>query len=435
MKNNLTITTVALFISLFFTSCDDKNITIKWKEGWDSKNQNNELPKDSTNENRVWLDGTFINKNQQILYIAQEDIARFGSKESALDAFEKAIQKHLAIKDNQIKSTSCDCSAPIYLLEAPNLHLVDITPDPGNSSSGNNAGNTTPALNKKRINAINDTPPVPIVEAIQPINPNNLLRMAILDTGLDTTGSATLSNPALYLNDNFAYDYTSSGLGAFANDNSANDHGTTVTEIIAQIPTNSLKIIPFKIMNAGSGNLFDAICALFKAGDIGVQIINNSWGHSGVENEVLRRAMEYLETKNVTLVCSAGNEGLTLSQNISNTPTQVTKEVSHYPAMFSKDFKNVICATTTHPIGNKSNIYCNIAADITDVNLRYTSYAAAFVSNKLAKYYGNSLNSLLSSNPSINAASVVQQFYTTSGGFNNDPAMAPYVEAGRTIVF
>ncbi|MFN3692118.1 MAG: S8 family peptidase [Fervidobacterium sp.] len=96
-------------------------------------------------------------------------------------------------------------------------------------------------------------------------------------------------------------------------------HGTHVIGTIAAVTNNSLgvagvnwggygiKIMPIRVLGAdGSGTLDNVAAGIRWAVDNGAKIVNMSLGGSGAQ--VLMDAVKYAYSKNVTLICAAGNE-------------------------------------------------------------------------------------------------------------------------------
>ncbi|WP_328287503.1 PKD domain-containing protein [Methanolobus vulcani] len=104
------------------------------------------------------------------------------------------------------------------------------------------------------------------------------------------------------------------------NDEHPNDdegHGTHVTGTIAQSTNNELgvagvayncSIMPVKVLDShGSGSYDDIANGIYYAADNGAQVISMSLGGND-SSTTLEDALEYAYNKNVTIVCSAGNE-------------------------------------------------------------------------------------------------------------------------------
>ncbi|GEM48987.1 hypothetical protein DC3_46220 [Deinococcus cellulosilyticus NBRC 106333 = KACC 11606] len=151
--------------------------------------------------------------------------------------------------------------------------------------------------------------------------------VAVLDTGVDFEHVAW--NSMAFVSPQLFHDYvdmdqypketgdpTQVGYG----------HGTGVTGVILQIAPQA-RILPLRVLDAnGQGDTIHLASAIYAAVDGGANVINLSLG-TNQRSTILETAIKYAQGKNVTIVASAGNDGVgTLL----------------YPAAFSKDYKNVI---------------------------------------------------------------------------------------------
>lgn len=142
----------------------------------------------------------------------------------------------------------------------------------------------------------------------------------------------------------------------FANDDATPEddagHGTKVTGIIAAKGNDgddvagvdwnvNIAILPLKFMknNNGSttGNLSDAVDAIYYAVDHGASIINASWGFSSYSKSLLD-AINYARNHGVMFVTSAGNNG-------ANNDT-----ADHYPSNYTTD--NIIAVAALDSEGH-----------------------------------------------------------------------------------
>lgn len=122
---------------------------------------------------------------------------------------------------------------------------------------------------------------------------------------------------------NILYDHTGT--------NSIQDsigHGSHLANIIIQNPSDALAIMPHKVVGGSSSenSLFNAICALrtihnyneIAAADPTqeeVKVINFSMGYWGPESRHFKEAIEQLQTQEVILVTSAGNDGADMDES------------------------------------------------------------------------------------------------------------------------
>jgi subtilisin family serine protease len=119
-------------------------------------------------------------------------------------------------------------------------------------------------------------------------------------------------------------------------------HGTAVAGIIAAEGNNSLgvtgvmwraSLMSLRVLdNTGTGDIANAVQAIDYAIAHGAHVINLSWGTTG-QSSALAAAIERAISRNVVVVCSAGNSG----QNLDTTP--------YYPASF--DLRDLIVVSAT----------------------------------------------------------------------------------------
>lgn len=90
------------------------------------------------------------------------------------------------------------------------------------------------------------------------------------------------------------------------------DHGMHVAGIINDVSAGCAVLLDLKIFGNSSNQntLFNATCATYYAIDKKAQVINMSWGWTGMPATCLKNAIRKAGTENCALVvCSAGNEG------------------------------------------------------------------------------------------------------------------------------
>ncbi len=133
----------------------------------------------------------------------------------------------------------------------------------------------------------------------------------------------------------------------FANDDNDpfddNGHGTHVSGIIAAVGNNGIgvtgvnwhaQIMALKFLDAaGNGNISDAAEAIIYAADMGVRIMNNSWGGT-TPSRAIEDAIVYAEAADVLIVAAAGNTAGNNNDIIPN-----------YPASY--EFPNIIAVAAT----------------------------------------------------------------------------------------
>lgn len=146
--------------------------------------------------------------------------------------------------------------------------------------------------------------------------------IAVIDSGIDFThpdlknNQWTNSTPSA-LGDLHGWDYVSES-GDIKDEQG---HGTAVAGIIAAEGNNSIgttgvmwraSLMSLRVLdNTGTGDVADAVEAIDYAVTHGAQVINLSWG-TAAESMVLKDAIGRATSRNVVVVCSAGNGGTDL---------------------------------------------------------------------------------------------------------------------------
>ena len=233
-----------------------------------------------------------------------------------------------------------------------------------------------------------------VLEAWKTTKGSDSVVVGILDTGLDTRHTDIKDN--IFVNtgeipengiddDSNGYVDDVTGWDFVENDNKVEDdseHATMIAGIIAAKEDKSgvvgvapgIKVLPLKVFDGRYAYTSDILDAIKYAKDLGVDILNCSWG-SSTYNQALRDAME---ESDLCFVCAAGNDG--------------TEEVV-YPAGFR--LSNVISVGAAGNSGERAEFsnygdFVDVAAPGVDIfstrqdnSYGYasgTSYAAAFVS-------------------------------------------------------
>ena len=131
-------------------------------------------------------------------------------------------------------------------------------------------------------------------------------------------------------------------------DDTSGRHGTQVTAIINQESGDGVGVLPVKAFNwAGFGTLFDVLATLNyvleqKKNGVPIVVLNASWSGS-VDDDgraLLLSKFKQLEKAGIIVVAAAGNQGIDLGGSAS-------KQL--YPATFSTELSNVITVTSVEP--------------------------------------------------------------------------------------
>jgi subtilisin family serine protease len=164
-------------------------------------------------------------------------------------------------------------------------------------------------------------------------------------------------------------------------------HGTKVSGILGATGNNgtgiagvawdvNIVIMPVKFMKVNdgrtTGNLSDAIDALYYAVDNGAKIINASWGFYD-QSKALNEAIAYARNKGVLFVASAGNKG------------QNNDSKGHYPsncpydnviAVAAMDSDGSIASFSNYGLKTVHIIAPGVGITTTTINSGYVSYAS-----------------------------------------------------------
>ncbi len=244
------------------------------------------------------------------------------------------------------------------------------------------------------------------------ISKGNDIPVGIIDTGIDINHEDLRNNVWVnskeipgngldddnngFIDDVNGWNFCDQNNVVFDNANPNYDiHGTNIAGIIAAESDNGIgiagvspmsKVVPIKVFKNGKAYTSDIINAIQYADDLGIRIINCSWG-SSEDNPSLR---EVIENSDMLFVCAAGNSGV----NIDNNPI--------YPASY--DCPNIITVASIDRFGRLSNSSnygeksVNVTAPGESIQSAYpgnvykmesgTSMAAAFVSGEAALLLG-----------------------------------------------
>jgi len=227
----------------------------------------------------------------------------------------------LTINDDAKKAVADFSSHPLVEMVEPNyIFKIAMTPnDPYFSSSGSIQDGLQDLWGLHSIE----------MESAWNTAQGSGIVVAVIDTGLDANHVDIAANiwtntgeiPGNGMDDDYnGYIDDVHGWNFVLNNNSPTDgqgHGTHVSGTIAALGNNGTgiigvapkaKILPLKGLNdEGSGDTYQLAQALMYAADMGVDVINNSWG-GYIITSVLEDAVSYAADKGCVIVAAAGNE-------------------------------------------------------------------------------------------------------------------------------
>ena len=161
-------------------------------------------------------------------------------------------------------------------------------------------------------------------------------------------------------------------------------HGTHVSGIIAAKHSagtikgmaESAKILPLDFMDDdGSGNISDAIKAMYYAAKMGATVVNASWGGAPCSQN-LQTAIEDLGRQGVLFVNAAGNSGVSLN------------EFPEYPAAYGLSTQITVAATTQR---DYMSAYSNYSYNLTNIAAPGDSVVSTYPGNTTKSLSGTSM--------------------------------------------
>ena len=260
--------------------------------------------------------------------------------------------------------------------------------------------------------------------------PDDAVRMAIVDSGVDTDSFYGLSNEnTLSAGSDNCYPSGRHGYDHIRADDTPNDeenHGTMVaSSLTARLSNdNPVRMAHYKFYANGGGSYFDALCAMHTAMAQDARVINTSWGFYAEEMpetmvETLRRA----DSLDVIVVASAGNDSLSLDS------------LHFFPAAATADFPLLLSVGSYEYSDTDGNVtrsaFSNYSADRVDLMAYHTMAALTF--NDLNKFVafprGTSISAplvskelieLFAANPGLKAGDAISQLYSNNTGLSPD---------------
>ncbi len=117
-------------------------------------------------------------------------------------------------------------------------------------------------------------------------------------------------------------------------------HGTHVSGTIAQTTNNALgcagvafgaSVMPVKVLdNTGYGSLINVVDGIYYAANNAAKIINMSFGFGNSPSLTLQSAVQYADSSGSVMVCSAGNEGVSLPNYPASYPACICVSATRY---------------------------------------------------------------------------------------------------------
>ncbi|MEJ7736675.1 MAG: S8 family serine peptidase [Chitinophagaceae bacterium] len=312
---------------------------------------------------------------------------------------------------NVSEKYSCgSCDNSLMLLFGPGVKTYIQTESvKGQVTAGSQSpttGEDGPVFYSRNYRVRHKKPYMPRITSVERPSPvNNLgrsVKVAVFDTGIEP---GELSN--------YAYNYSGSSCIAGAEsgwnfikqnrdyrDDNDIKHGTIVTRFITdqvvKAKRNRIEVLPVKTHDAnGISDLFNVLCAFAYAKEMGVQVVNASFGFYvprrmlSPEDDpydpnvlLLRKYIEhYLTKNNILLITAAGNsDKVNLRRTFEEhgrpyrpTDPRDLNQVSFYPASLARnpDFANVIAVTTVFINKGKGSVSPdqNFSKDVVDIGV------------------------------------------------------------------
>ena len=130
------------------------------------------------------------------------------------------------------------------------------------------------------------------------------LTVVVMDTGMYSMNSAIMS----YVNLSDSYDFCNMDNNVLdAIDSHATYVGNTILDAVGEEVMSNVNLINAKILEYGTGSVYDAYNAIIHYADMGVDIINCSWG-ARATCSMLEYAVDYAVDKGVIFICASGND-------------------------------------------------------------------------------------------------------------------------------
>ena len=265
---------------------------------------------------------------KKVPYVCDEIILDPANKK--IDGWRKFLLEH-----GFVKKETCACGNKLELwqhLPDSTFNVIGVVEDPPPEVDAITGEDPTGA-SLNFILAFDPPGLDTIVDPVQPVQitnpcPGEAVKVAVVDTGVDTEGSPPGTIMAA-----FGWDKAIAGercpnpqdLG-FNIPKPAEDpedihgHGTSVNGVVTGIPYyNDIMLnLPLKFLNikvtdnaSGSGTLFRGLCGIYHAIGEGARVINISWGYMGNSNNreipMIARCLDAARADSIIVVAGMGN--------------------------------------------------------------------------------------------------------------------------------
>jgi len=180
------------------------------------------------------------------------------------------------------------------------------------------------------------------------------------------------------------YDFVENDSDA-AQDDSVDSHGTFLASIVTDCTrTLPVKIMPIRVLSSKSGSIIKLVNGIIYAADNGADVINLSLTASLSNCKSLEDAVNYAESKNITVVVCAGNSKINIEKicPAHNSNAITVTSVNMYEE-FSSSFSNF---GNEVDVAAPGEIIIGYNALGEEAVLSGTSMSAAFVSSAAAMF-------------------------------------------------
>ncbi|MEM7574535.1 MAG: S8 family serine peptidase [Bacteroidota bacterium] len=271
--------------------------------------------------------------------------------------------------------------------------------------------------------------------------PEDAVRMAIVDSGVDTSFFYGLSSAtALSSDSDDCYPSGRHGYDHIRSDDSPNDeenHGTMVASSLTAKLTSEhpVRMTHYKFYANGGGSYFDALCAMHTAMVQDARVINTSWGFYAEEMpETLEETLRRADSLDVIVVAAAGNDSLNLD-SLHFYPAAATVGFPLLLSVGSYEYVDTDGDVSRSAFSNYSPSRVDLLAYHTMAALTFNdfNYFVAFPrgTSISAPLVSKELIEIFAVNPGLKAADALSQLYSSntelSSGLEDQVANGRYL--------